>query len=169
MVCAKCGEKPSRYFSIDKQSTQVNYGESVVTMLLFRRMSTTKTTTTYDVPVCNSCHQQLSLWKYVGMAIRGIGILLVVGAIFIAVTDNNKTSVPFLTDLATRMNLKIRPHDLPSIAMVFVGVIIAGLGVLVGLPHIVSTNGSTFKFHNKKFQAAFARLNPEKVKQTRPR
>lgn len=114
--------------------------------------------------MCDGCHRQLTIQKYIGKGIIGLGALILCAGLFIAVADNNQTTVPFLTNLAARLNLKVRPYDLLPVAIVIGGTLLALAGKLVTLPGIFSTNGRTYKFHNKKFQAAFARLNPDRVK-----
>jgi hypothetical protein len=167
-ICAKCGENPpTNYFEVQEQWSTIN-SKTFITMF-FGRVSTTRHTLTYQVPLCEECHADAVMQKRIGMVMMGLAFLIGGAGIALSVFKVNiMTEVPTIINIATKLNMK--PKDLAPAALMALGVLLGVLTVVfVGKPKFASNSGHgrTFRFYNKTFHEAFARLNPDKVKQPR--
>ena len=154
-ICANCAAKPAEVKWLIDQEDNSNHG---VGLTLTGRVKITSTVRdlSFYVGVCKDCERELKQERVVKWVVPTIGCIpMLIGGFGLgaAIAGTAPKGIPYL---------------------VYVVALAAGLiFLLVAMLLVVkkdlgkrSRDGEKFTFRNKKYQAAFAELNPKLVKQS---
>jgi hypothetical protein len=151
-ICANCAAKPAEVKWLIDQEDHSNFGAGL-TLTGRVKITSTVNDLSFHVGVCKACEKELKQEGVVKWAVRGIGctpMLLGSFGLAAAIKGSAPAGIPYLVYLVALAG----------------GLIFLLAGMLLVVKRDLgkrSRDGEKFTFRNKKYEAAFAKLNPKLV------
>jgi hypothetical protein len=152
-ICANCAAKPAEVKWLIDQEDHSNIGAGLTLTGRVKVTSTVRDLSFY-VGICKDCEKELKQENVVKWAVRGIGCIpMFLGAFGFsaAIAGTAPKGIPYLVYVVALAG----------------GLIFLLAGMLLVVKRDLgkrSRDGKKFTFRNKKYEAAFAKLNPNLVK-----